>query len=176
MKFVDTELAGVHVIDIEPLTDERGMFARSWCQREFSEEGLTTSVSQCSLSFNPIKGTLRGMHYQGPPNAETRIVRCTRGAAFDVVIDLRRESASYKRWFGVLLTEENHRMIYIPEGIAHGFITIEPNTELFYQISTPYAAESVRGIRWNDPAFGVVWPLDPAVISQRDATFPDFKD
>jgi dTDP-4-dehydrorhamnose 3,5-epimerase len=175
MKFENTQLAGVRIIDIEPLVDERGMFARSWCEREFTEAGLATALSQCSLSFNPAKGTLRGMHYQAPPNAETRIVRCTRGSALDVVIDVRPQSATYKSWFSVLLTEHNHRMIYIPEGFAHGFITLEPDTELFYQISTPYAPESVRGLRWNDLAFNITWPMAPVVISERDASYADFE-
>jgi dTDP-4-dehydrorhamnose 3,5-epimerase len=176
MKFSETKLPGVFVIDIEPVMDERGMFARLWCKDEFRQRGLVTELSQCSFSFNRSRGTLRGMHYQAAPNAETKIVRCTRGSIFDVAVDLRRESPTYRQWFSAMLSAENHRLLYIPEGLAHGLITLEPDTEIFYQISVPYAAESACGIRWNDPGFNIDWPMEPLIISNKDANYPDFVD
>jgi len=174
MKFSKCKLPGVFVIDIEPIKDERGMFARLWCKDEFKQQGLVTELSQCSLSFNHSKGTLRGMHYQSAPHAETKVIRCTRGSIFDVAIDLRPESPSYKQWFGTLLSAENHRMLYVPEGLAHGFVTLEADSEVFYQISVPYVPESGRGVRWNDPCFDINWPIQPVVISNKDANYPNF--
>ncbi len=176
MKFLPTELPGVFIVEIEPLADDRGMFARCWCKDEFSKQGLVTELSQFSVSFNRSKGTLRGMHYQITPHEETKIVRCTRGSIFDVVIDLRPDSPKYKHWIAAMLSAENHRMFYIPPGLAHGLLTLEPDTEVFYQISVPYAAESARGIRWDDPAFNIDWPMKPAVISSKDANYSDFAD
>ena len=176
MKFSESKLQGCFIIDIEPTLDERGLFARCWCKDEFNNFGLTTELSQCSISFSKSKGTLRGMHYQIEAHAETKIVRCTQGSVFDVIIDLRKQSPTYKHWDSITLSAENHRMLYIPEGIAHGLITLESDTEVFYQISVPYAAEYARGIRWDDPCFNINWPNQPTVISTRDANYPDFRD
>jgi dTDP-4-dehydrorhamnose 3,5-epimerase len=176
MKFSKCKLSGVFIIDIEPIKDNRGIFARLWCKDEFEQQGLVTELSQCSLSFNQFKGTLRGMHYQSVPHAETKVVRCTRGSIFDVVIDLRPQSPTYKQWFGLSLSANNYQMIYIPEGLAHGFITLEPATEVFYQISVPYAPQSACGVRWNDPGFNIDWPMVPSVISPKDANYADFDE
>jgi dTDP-4-dehydrorhamnose 3,5-epimerase len=174
MEFLETKLAGVFEIRIEPMSDERGFFARTWCEKEFQSHGLNSSIAQCSASFNNRKGTLRGMHYQAPPFAEMKVVRCGKGAIFDVVVDLRFESSTFKDWIGVELTAENHKMLYVPEGCAHGFLTLEDETEVVYQISEFYHAESARGVRWDDPAFRIEWPMPPEVMSERDRTYPDF--
>lgn len=175
MFFNETKLPGVFEISIEPEFDTRGFFARSWCQKEFEAHGLNAKSVQCSISFNTKKGTLRGMHYQDAPFAESKIVRCTQGAIYDVIIDLRPGSTSFKNWIGVVLSSAQRNMIYIPEGCAHGFLTLEDDTELFYQMSEFYHPELSRGVRWNDPAFHVVWPSDVEVISERDASYPDFE-
>ena len=175
MIFNETKLAGVFEVHIEPKCDERGFFARSWCKQEFEANGLNWKLVQCSLSFNERKGTLRGIHYQAAPYPETKLVRCTRGAIYDVVVDLRPQSATYKQWIGATLTAENRQMLYVPEGCAHGFVTLEDDTEVFYQMSEFYNAESARGVRWDDPAFRIVWPLPAEVISDRDRTYPDFE-
>jgi dTDP-4-dehydrorhamnose 3,5-epimerase len=174
MLFYETNLPGAYLIEIERREDERGFFARSWCQREFTKHGLNPQLVQCNVSFNHRKGTLRGMHFQAAPNAEVKIVRCTAGAIYDVMIDLRPDSPTFKQYFGAELTPENHRMLYIPEGFAHGYITLFDNTEIVYQVSQFYAPEAARGVRWDDPAFGIIWPLAVEVISERDATYPDF--
>jgi dTDP-4-dehydrorhamnose 3,5-epimerase len=174
MLFHETNLPGAYLIEIERREDERGFFARSWCQREFTEHGLNAQLVQCNVSFNHRKGTLRGMHFQAAPYAEVKIVRCTAGAIYDVMIDLRPDSPTFKQHFGAELTPENHRMLYIPEGFAHGYITLSDNTEIVYQVSQFYAPEAARGVRWNDPAFGLQWPLTVEVISERDATYDDF--
>ncbi len=174
MIFTETALKGVHIVDIERHEDERGFFARSWCAREFEARGLDPRIAQCSLSFNVRKGTLRGMHYQVKPFEEAKLVRCTRGSLCDVVVDLRPESPTYAKHLSVILTAENRRTLYVPEGFAHGFLTLEDATEVFYQISEFYSPESQRGFRWNDPAFGIVWLGDARVISERDRTYPDF--
>lgn len=175
MIFRKTDLAGVIEIEMELLRDERGFFARTWCEREFRENGLTPKLVQCSISFNEKKGTLRGVHYQAPPYPEAKLVRCTKGALYDVVLDLRPDSPSYLRSIGAELTAANHRALYIPEGCAHGFLTLEENTEALYQMSEFYHPETARGVRWNDPAFGIAWPGAVEVISERDRSFPDFK-
>lgn len=175
MLFEKTNVEGAVVIAPELHRDERGFFARTWCTNEFRDHGLNPKLVQCSLSFNPKKGTLRGMHYQAEPTPETKLVRCTRGALYDVVLDLRRNSATYLKWAAIELTAENHRGLYIPEGCAHGFVTMESDTEAFYQMSEFYYADGARGVRWNDPAFGIIWPLDVEVISDRDRTYPDFE-
>jgi dTDP-4-dehydrorhamnose 3,5-epimerase len=172
MKFQPAEIAGAYLIEPERLEDERGFFARTFCRREFVEHGLNARIAQCSISFNEKKHTLRGMHYQAAPDREVRVVRCTRGAIFDVLVDLRHESLTFRDWMAVELTAENRRMVYIPEGVAHGFQTLMDETEVFYQMSEFYAPVSVRGVRWNDPAFGIVWPRHPSFISERDANFP----
>lgn len=174
MIFNPTPLAGAFVIEPELRQDERGFFARAWCQREFTEHGLNPRLVQCSLSFNHKRGTLRGMHYQAAPYEEAKLVRCTSGAIYDVMVDLRPASATFKRYFGVTLSASAHNMLYIPEGFAHGFLTLEDNTEIFYQMSEFYAPDYGRGFRWNDPAFGIRWPAPVQVISERDAAYPDF--
>ena len=171
MKFTEIPLHGAYIIDIEPIEDERGFFARSWCTDELKQHGLNTQLAQCNISFNHKKGTLRGMHYQIKPREETKIVRCTRGALFDVIIDIRPQSPTYKKWFGTELTQENHRALYIPEGFAHGFQTLEDNTEVFYMMSDFYHAECARGIRWNDNTFTISWPLETTSISKRDLSY-----
>jgi dTDP-4-dehydrorhamnose 3,5-epimerase len=174
MLFHETKLPGVFEIQVEPHIDERGFFARLWCQKEFEAKGLNPELVQCSVSVNTGKGTLRGMHFQAHPHEETKLVRCTKGAIYDVVLDLRPSSPRFRDWFAVVLTAVNRKMVYIPEGCAHGFLTLEDDTEVFYQMSEFYNAESARGVRWNDPAFGITWPGKVEVISERDRTYPDF--
>lgn len=174
MIFNKTDLPGVIEIQMEPLRDERGFFARSWCEKEFQEHNLNPRLVQCSISFNEKKGTLRGIHYQAEPFPEAKLVRCTRGSLYDIALDLRRDSPSYLRWIGVELSAENRRALYIPEGCAHGFLTLEENTEALYQMSEFYHPEAARGVRWNDPAFGIVWPGKVEVMSDRDRNYPDF--
>lgn len=175
MKFSPSGIVGAYVIDMEQVVDERGFFARSWCRKEFEKHGLNTDIAQCSVSFNKKRGTLRGMHYQGTPHEEVKVVRCTSGAIYDVIIDLRPESATFKKWVAVELSAENRRMIYIPAGVAHGFQTLVDDVEVLYQISEFYCPESAKSVRWDDPEFGIKWP--PAaerVISARDRQYPDF--
>ena len=174
MKFSPTALVGAYVIDIEPVADERGFFVRSWCREEFARRGLNPDLAQCSISFNKKRGTLRGMHYQAKPHEETKVVRCTRGAIYDVIVDLRPESSTFRKWIAVELSADNRRMLYIPAGLAHGFQSLTDDTEVFYQISAPYHPESARGARWNDPAFGIEWPVAERVISDKDRQYPDF--
>lgn len=174
MKFVETKLNGSFIIDPEWLEDDRGFFARSWCDHEAAIYGLSPKWVQCNISFNRQKGTMRGMHYQAAPFEETKLVRCTSGGIFDVIVDLRRGSATFKEWVGAELTAENRRMMYIPEGFAHGFLTLQERSEIFYQMSTFYVPASSRGVRWNDPSFEIHWPIDVSVISERDAHYPDF--
>lgn len=175
MKFASTPLAGAHLLEIEPAVDERGFFARTWCQREFDAQGLDSRLVQCSVSFNARRGTLRGMHYQARPHEEAKVVRCTRGRIYDVLVDLRPESATYKKWHGVVLDAVSHRALYIPPGVAHGFLTLEDDTEVLYQISTFYQPDAARGVRWNDPTFGIHWPEAVTVVSARDRSYPDFQ-
>jgi dTDP-4-dehydrorhamnose 3,5-epimerase len=175
MIFQESKLGGVFEINLEPACDDRGSFARSWCYREFEDRGLNPSVVQCNVSFNTRKGTLRGMHFQDAPKAEAKLVRCTSGSIYDVVIDLRPHSSTFKGWIGVVLKAEQRNMIYVPEGCAHGFLTLQDKTEVFYQMSEFYSAELSRGVRWDDPAFQVWWPSSPEVISDRDRTYPDFE-
>jgi dTDP-4-dehydrorhamnose 3,5-epimerase len=175
MIFSETKLQGAFIIDPEKLEDERGFFARSWCQREAAAYGLLPQWVQCNVSFNKKKATLRGMHYQCAPSEEAKLVRCTRGAIYDVIIDLRPASSTYRQWLAVELTAENRCVLYIPEGFAHGFLTLDDNTEIFYQMSEFYAPVCARGVRWNDPAFGIKWPIEATVISSRDRSYPDFR-
>jgi dTDP-4-dehydrorhamnose 3,5-epimerase len=175
MLFDRTKIAGTFQIQPELRTDERGFFARTWCRAEFEEAGLDARLAQCSISFNARKGTLRGMHYQADPYGEAKLVRCTMGAIYDVVLDLRAASPTFRKWIGVTLTAENRRMVYVPQGCAHGFLTLEDNSEVFYQISEFYHPEAACGVRWNDPAFGIEWPGKVEVISERDRTLPDFQ-
>jgi dTDP-4-dehydrorhamnose 3,5-epimerase len=174
VKFSPTALAGACIIDIEPVPDERGFFARSWCREEFAKHGLNPDLAQCSISFNKIRGTLRGMHYQAKPHEETKVVRCTRGAIYDVIVDLRPESSTFRKWIAVELSADNRRMLYIPVGFAHGFQSLVDDTEVFYQISTYYRPESARGARWNDPVFAIEWPVTERIISDKDRQYPDF--
>lgn len=177
MIFSETKLPGAFIIEVKRLEDERGFFGRSFCRREFEERGLNPFVAQCNISFNRDAGTLRGMHFQAAPHAEEKLVRCTRGALYDVIIDLRPESPTFKRWVSLELTEDNGRMLYIPKGFAHGFQTLVDETEIFYQMSTFYHPESGRGVRWNDPAFGIQWPeTDRVILSDRDRLWPDYTD
>ena len=174
MRFVETSIPGVFEIHLELLNDERGFFARTWCHEEFTNHGLNAGLLQCSISFNKRKGTLRGMHYQAPPFQECKLVRCTRGAIHDVVLDLRKQSPTFKQWIAAVLSAENRHMMYIPEGCAHGFLTLEDETEVFYQMSAIYNAESACGVRWNDPAFQIRWPAPVEIVSARDGRYPDF--
>ena len=175
MTFHRTKLERVVEIDLDLNTDERGFFARSWCQKEFEDQGLNPRVLQCNVSFNERQGTLRGIHYQDKPYQEAKLVRCTKGAIYDVVVDLRPESPTFKEWIAVVLTAEKRNMVYVPEGCAHGFLTLEDKTEVFYQMSEFYHAEVSRGVRWDDPAFQIVWPREVEVISERDRAYPDFQ-
>lgn len=175
MIFRETSLPGVFVIEPELHHDERGFFARSWCEREFKEHGLNPAVVQCNISVNHRKGTLRGMHLQSKPFEEAKLVRCTKGSIYDVALDLRHESPTYRHWTASALTSANRRAMYIPEGCAHGFLTLEDDTEVFYQMSETYHPEAARGVRWNDAAFSIAWPANVQIISERDRTYPDFE-
>jgi dTDP-4-dehydrorhamnose 3,5-epimerase len=174
MRFEETKLAGVYLVEPERAEDERGFFARTWCTREAAARGLESTWAQSSVSFNKRKGTLRGLHYQLAPHVETKLVRCTRGSVFDVVVDLRRGSPTVCQWWGAELSAENGRQLYIPDDCAHGFLTLCDDTELSYQISAFYQPGSAAGVRWDDPAFGVVWPAPVEVINSRDANYPPF--
>lgn len=174
MKFIETRLPRAYVIELEKREDERGFFCRTWCKREFAEHGLVDWIVQTNLSHNKRKGTLRGMHYQVEPRSEVKIVRCTRGAIFDVIIDLRPNSPTYMQWIGVELSSDNHKMLYVPESFAHGFQTLDDNTEVVYQVSEFYTPDAERGIRYDDPAFDIRWPLAVAVISDKDRRWPDY--
>ena len=173
MIFHSTELAGAWLIEPELVSDDRGAFARTWCAKEFEERSLNPHLAQCNISINRSQGTVRGMHFQREPHAETKLVRCTRGAIFDVIVDLRPESPTYRRWRGFELSATNHRSLYIPERFAHGFQTLTDDSEVFYQMSREYHAASSTGVRWNDPAVAVEWPREVALISQRDLTWPE---
>ncbi len=175
MFFQKTKLGGVIEVCLDRKIDERGFFARSWCREEFEEAGLDSRLVQCSISYNERKGTLRGMHYQAAPFAEIKLVRCTRGEICDVILDLRADSPTFKQWVAVTLSSENRNMVYIPDGCAHGFLTLADDSEVFYQMSEYYHPEVARGVRWDDPAFGIEWPEKVAVISERDRTLPDFQ-
>lgn len=174
MKFTETVLSGAFVIDIEVIEDERGFFARRWSPPEFEEHGLNTHIAQCSVSFNRKRGTLRGMHYQAKPHEEAKLVWCISGAIHDVILDLRPTSSTYKKWIAVELTAANRKMLYVPEGFAHGFQTLEDDSEVSYQISESYQPDYAKGVRWNDPLFEIDWPLPVGVMSERDKNFPDF--
>jgi dTDP-4-dehydrorhamnose 3,5-epimerase len=173
LRFVPTSVAGVYLIEQDRHADDRGFFARTWCAEEFVQAGLEAALVQCSVSYNHRKGTLRGLHYQAPPFAEVKVVRCTRGALYDVAVDLRPDSASFRRWVGVELSEDDGRALYIPRGFAHGFYALCDATEVAYQISAPFRPEAARGIRWNDPLLGVGWPGPVQVIAPRDRDYPD---
>jgi len=172
--FIKTELEGAYIVELEKIEDERGFFSRSWDKKKFQELNLNPSLVQCNVSFNKLKGTLRGMHFQAQPYEEARLVRCTRGSIFDVIIDLRKKSNTFKRWLGIELSEHNYNMLYVPEGFAHGFQTLEDNTEVFYQMSEEYMPEYTRGVKWNDESFQIKWPIKPTVVSQKDMSYTAF--
>lgn len=176
MTFRETVLKGAFTIDLDRVEDERGFFARSWCVKEFEANGLDTRLVQCNVSFNKVRGTLRGMHYQVAPAAEVKVVRCTRGAVHDVIADLRPDSPTYKQAFSVLLSAENRRMLYIPKHFAHGFLTLTDDAEVFYQMSEYYAPECARGFRWDDATFAISWPDQVRIISSKDRNYSDFAD
>ena len=177
MVFTETKLKGAFIIDLDKHEDDRGFFARTFCVEEFQARGLNARLIQCSVSFNTRRGTLRGMHWQGPPQAECKLVRATRGAIHDVIIDLRQGSPTFKQHVAVELTAENRRQVYVPEGFAHGFQTLADATEIFYQMSAAYAPGLARGVRWNDPAFGITWPdIERRIINDRDTSYPDFQE
>jgi dTDP-4-dehydrorhamnose 3,5-epimerase len=171
MIFKESPLRGAYLIDMARVDDERGFFARSFCPEEFAAHGLALHLGQCSVSFNARKGTLRGLHFQAAPHEEDKLVRCTAGAVFDVIVDVRSGSPTHRQWFGTELSAVNHRSLYIPKGFAHGFISLADDTEVYYMISVPYARGFARGLRWNDPLLGIKWPMEPAVISRRDAEY-----
>lgn len=173
MKFTETTLKGSYIIEMDLIKDNRGFFARYFCTEEFKRHGLNPNLSQISLAFNEKKGTLRGMHFQKKPNEEAKLVRCTTGRIYDVIIDLRRDSSTFKKWFSTELTP--YKMIYLPEGFAHGYQTLEDNTEVTYHMSVPFNAESYTGVRWNDPTFNVKWPFGEPIISEKDKNYPDWQ-
>jgi dTDP-4-dehydrorhamnose 3,5-epimerase len=173
--FTETIFKGAYIIESEKIIDDRGFFARSFCKREFSAYGLKTDIVQCNISFNSKKGTLRGMHMQLPPKAEAKLVRCTRGRIYDVMIDLRPESETYCKWLAIELTEKNHKGFYIPEGFAHGFQTLEENSEVFYHMFEFYDPEYATGVMWDDQAFCIEWPLPNPIISEKDTSYPLYK-
>ena len=174
MLFTEAPLKGAFIIDIAPIEDDRGFFARTWAPEEFERRGLDPTLAQCNASWNRTKGTLRGMHLQTDPFSEVKIVRCTHGALLDVIVDLRKSSPTYRQWTSVELTAMNRRALYVPKGFAHGYITLTDNVEAYYHVSTPYSPPHSSGVRWNDPAFGITWPFAPSVISEKDRTWPDF--
>ncbi len=171
MKFVPTLLSGAYVVEMTPLRDDRGFFARTFCSQEFAERGLNPNVAQCNASFNRKRGTLRGMHFQAEPHAEAKVVRCTQGVAWDVIVDLRAGSPTYRKWFGIELSAGARNALYIPEGFAHGFQTLTDDTEILYMMSESYYPESARGVRWDDPAFGIDWPIANPTMSERDRAY-----
>jgi len=171
LKFIPTKIDGAYLVEPERLSDERGFFARTWCENEFRQNGLETKLVQCSFSFSPKRGTLRGMHYQTEPHAEVKLVRCTRGAIYDVILDLRPGSSTRLAWVAAELSAENRSAFYIPKGLAHGFVTLTEDCEVYYQMSEFFHADSARGVRWDDPAFGIKWPEKVTTISVRDANY-----
>jgi dTDP-4-dehydrorhamnose 3,5-epimerase len=175
MKFIETNVKGCLIIEPDRFDDDRGFFSKIWDVNEFRQHGLSTDFAQFNLAFNHRKGTLRGMHFQAVPHEEVKLVRCTRGAVFDVIVDLRRASPTYLQWSGVELSEENYRTYYVPQGCAHGYVTLTDRAEVTYNVSTGYAPQSARGVRWNDPVFGIKWPMQPTVINSRDNTYPDYE-
>lgn len=172
MIFRESDLPGAWIVEIDPREDERGLFARTFCAEEFERFGLESEFRQCSVSFNRSRGTLRGLHFQAAPNTEAKLVRCTQGRIFDVIVDIRPNAATLGRWFGLELSASKRNALFIPEGLAHGFMTLEDDAEVFYQISRSFVTETARGVRWNDSRIGISWPMEPVVISKRDATLP----
>lgn len=176
MEFTETKLKGAFVLEIKKLEDERGFFGRSWCAKELAANGLKHDIKQANTSLSLREGTIRGMHYQNDPFQETKLVRCTRGAIFDVIIDLRKDSPTYKQWVGVELTQDNYKMLYVPEDFAHGFITLAANSEVSYLVTQFYSPGAEAGIRWDDPTFNIQWPIRPIVISEKDKMHPNFQN
>jgi dTDP-4-dehydrorhamnose 3,5-epimerase len=176
MLFIETELKGAFIVELERREDDRGFFARTWCRDEFERHGIVATIAQANMSYNYARGTLRGMHYQRAPFAETKLVRAVRGAIYDVIIDLRPDSPTYKGWIGVELTADNRRALFVPEGFAHGLQTLADDTEVMYQVSQFYTPGAEGGIRYDDPAFAIAWPLPVSVISDKDRAWPDFSD
>ncbi|NBC27275.1 MAG: dTDP-4-dehydrorhamnose 3,5-epimerase [Bacteroidetes bacterium] len=176
MKFTDTPIEGAVIIELEKHEDHRGYFARGFCKHEFKAQGLAHDIVQCNFSESRKKGTLRGMHYQVKPHQEVKMIRCIRGAIYDVIVDLRTDSPTYKKWFGLNLTDKHYKMLYAPKGVAHGFQTIEDKSVIFYMVTEFYNQEAEGGVRWNDPAFNIEWPLKVTEMSEKDRSFPDFKD
>ena len=174
MIFTETPLAGAFIIDLEPRRDERGFFARAWCARELEAHGLETRIAQCDISRTVRRGTIRGLHYQRAPHAEVKVVRCIAGAVWDVIVDLRPTSRTYMQHLAVELSADNHRALYVPTGFAHGFQALTDDVELFYQMSEYYVADAGAGVRWNDRAFGIAWPIDDPFMNDRDRNYPDF--
>ena len=174
MKWTPLPLTGAYLVEIQPSSDERGFFARTWCAEEMRQLGLNAQFVQCSISYNARRGTLRGMHYQAQPHAETKLVRCSAGSIYDVLLDVRPDSATFRRWFAVELSAANRKAVYIPAGFAHGFQSLSDHSEVFYQISESYRPDHAHGVRWNDPAFGIEWPVETVILSERDRSFPDF--
>lgn len=176
MIFKETAVKDAYIIEIERRTDDRGFFARTWCRKEFEAQGLNTNLVQANVAFNIKRGTLRGMHYQVSPYEETKLIRCTKGAIYDVIIDIRKNSPTYMKWIGVELTADNYKMLYVPEGFAHGYQTLRDNTEVSYQVSQFYAPNSEQGVRWDDPAFNIKWPeTEKVIISEKDQAWPDYR-
>ncbi len=175
MKFLDTSIRGAHLVEFEPNEDQRGFFARTWSRDEFKSRGLSSDFSEHSLSFNHLRGTLRGMHYQVAPHEETKLVMCVRGSVYDVIVDLRDTSDTHLEWFATELSIDNCRILYEPSGVAHGFMTLEDNSYVHYQISGNYDSASARGFRWDDPRFNIEWPFKPTVISDRDRDYVDYQ-
>ncbi|HKV98482.1 MAG TPA: dTDP-4-dehydrorhamnose 3,5-epimerase [Vicinamibacterales bacterium] len=176
MRFTETTVQGAFLVDPEPRADERGFFARLWCRDEFASHGLSAEFVQCNDSFSEHRGTLRGLHYQAAPYGEVKLVRCVRGAVFDVLVDLRPDSPTYTRWFGAELTAANRRMLYVPEGCAHGYLTLEDQSEVVYPVTCAYRPDAERGVRWNDPRFGIAWPrVEPMTLSPKDRQWPDYE-
>ena len=175
MIFIETKLKGAYIIQLERIKDERGFFSRAWCKKEFDQHGLISRLVQCNFYFNRKRGVLRGMHYQIAPNEETKLVRCTKGSIYDAIIDLRPNSSTYKQWIGVELNAENRKMLFVPRGFAHGYQTLVNDTEVFCQVSEFYYPEAERGVRWNDPVFGIEWPITENLkISEKDENRPDY--
>jgi len=175
MKYTETKILGAFIFEPEKLEDKRGYFMRGWCKSEFDARGLASSFVQFNISFSRKAGTLRGLHYQSPPHQETKLISCAKGALYDVIIDLRMKSPTYMQWLGVELRADTYKMLYIPEGLAHGFLTLEDNTEVFYPVSQLYCPLSERGIRWNDPNFDIKWPeTDARILSEKDKNWPDY--
>jgi dTDP-4-dehydrorhamnose 3,5-epimerase len=174
MRFSETKLAGAYVIDLETRVDERGFFARTFCEREFAEHGLPTRFPQCNISRNTRARTLRGMHYNAAPHFESKLVRCGSGSIYDVIVDLRPGSPTRLQWIGVELSAKTGRALFVPERFAHGFLTLEDDTDVLYHMGASFQAEAARGLRWNEPRFGLEWPVPPEIIAPRDATYPDF--